>query len=70
MNPQPNPGCYPRLSCAHFQRGLEARRRESVLPWGGDAAVSMLLAPFRARATHIVLFGLMGSHINGNQYMQ
>ena len=70
INPQSNPGCYPRFSCSHFRQGLEARRRESDLPWGGDAAVSMFLAPFWAGAAHIVLFGLIGSRINGDQYTQ
>jgi hypothetical protein len=42
----------------------------SVLPRGGDAAVSMLLSAFRAGAAHVVLFGLIGSHINGDQHTQ
>jgi hypothetical protein len=30
----------------------------------------MLLSPFRAGAAHIVVFGLIGSHINGDQHTQ
>jgi hypothetical protein len=41
-----------------------------ALPQGGDATASMLLAPFRAGAAHIVFFGLIGSHINGDQHTQ
>ena len=52
------------------EQSLEAQRRESALPRGGDAAECMLLSPFRAGAAHIVLFGLIGSRINGDQHTQ